>query len=160
MRYRGLTYDPGTEKHRYVYGMPSYGFETEEVSEIGTPYGDFYEINPATLGEETHYQDRNGKRIYTGDIVTLEVDGEVREFVVEKATIDREYKVLPGFEGNTVKVRLSNVIVFCWTSPDGITHKLLPCVNEKGIDDTSFMEIVDTIHERTVRESEGKGKKF
>lgn len=160
MKYRGLTYDSKSKKYKYVYGMPSYGFETEEITEIGTPYGDFCEINPITLGEETKYRDRHGKHIYTGDIVTLEVDGELREFVVEKATVDREYNVLPGFSGTTVKVRLSDVVVFRWTSPDGMTHKLLPCVNEAGVADTFFMEIIDTIHERAVRESESKGEKL
>lgn len=158
MKYRGLTYNKKEDKYEYVYGMPSYGYETEEIAEIGTPYGDFYDIDPATLGEETEYRDRHGKKMYTGDITTLEVDGEVREFVVDKATVEREYNTLPGFEGKTVKVRLADVVIFRWISPDGVIHQLLPCVNEAGVSDAYFMEIVDTVHERAVRESEGKGK--
>lgn len=104
MKYRGLTYDKSTDSYKWVYGLPSYGFETEEIAEIGTPQGDFYDIDPATLGEETDYRDRHGKPIYTGDITTLKVNGEVREFVVDRATVDREYNALPGFKGETVKV--------------------------------------------------------
>jgi hypothetical protein len=157
-KYRGLTFDKESQAYKWVYGMPSYGYETEEIAEIGTIYGDFYDIFPDTLGEETVYRDKHHKPIYTGDIVTLEVDGETREFVVDKATVDREYNTLPGFEGNTVKVRLADVVVFRWVSPDGIIHQLLPCVNEAGVSDCAFMEIVGTVAERAVQESEGKRK--
>lgn len=110
MKYRGLTYNKEKESYEWVYGLPSYGYATDEVAEIGTVYGDFREIFPDTLGEQTPYRDKNGKEIYTGDIVALEVDGQIREFVVDKATVDREYNTLQGFTGkdgsNTVKVRL------------------------------------------------------
>lgn len=160
MKYRGLTFNRTTLTYEWVYGMPSYGYETEEIAEIGTPDGEFYEINPATLGEETDYTDRKGRKIYTGDITTLKVDGEVREFVVDRATVDREYNTLPRFEGKTVKVRLSGVVVFRWIDPDGVIHQLLPCVDDTlGACDCHFMEIVDTVAERAVRESESKGKK-
>ena len=160
MKYRGLTFNRTTLTYEWVYGMPSYGYETEEIAEIGTPDGEFYEINPATLGEETDYTDRHGKHIYTGDITTLKVDGEVREFVVDRATVDREYNALPGFKGKTVKVRLSGVVVFRWIDSEGIIHQLLPCVDDTlGACDCHFMEIVDTVAERAVRESESEGKK-
>lgn len=160
MKYRGLTFNRTTLTYEWVYGMPSYGYETEEIAEIGTPDGEFYEINPATLGEETDYTDRHGKPIYTGDITTLKVDGEVREFVVDRATVDREYNTLPGFEGKTVKVRLSGVVVFRRIDSEGIIHQLLPCVDDTlGACDCHFMEIVDTVAERAVRESESKGEK-
>lgn len=156
MKYRGLTWDKDKEKYKWVYGLPSYGFETEEIAEIGTPYGDFFNIDPASLGKQTQYRDRHKKPIFTGDITTLEVDGEVREFEVVEITTDREYNTLPGFEGKTVKVRLSGVIAFRWLAPDGQVFDLLPCVNEAGISDTAFMEIIDTVAERAVRESESK----
>lgn len=160
MKYRGLTFNRTTLTYEWVYGMPSYGYETEEIAEIGTPDGEFFAINPATLGEETDYRDRHGKPIYTGDITTLKVDGEVREFVVDRATVDREYNTLPGFEGKTVKVRLSGVVVFRWIDSEGIIHQLLPCVDDTlGACDCHFMEIIDTVAERAVRESESKGEK-
>ena len=79
MKYRGLTYNREKESYEWVYGLPSYGYATDEVAEIGTVYGDFREIFPDTLGEQTPYRDKNGKEIYTGDIVALEVDGQIRE---------------------------------------------------------------------------------
>lgn len=158
MKYRGLTWDRNKFEYKWVYGLPSYGFETEEISEIGTPNGDFYEINPATLGKQTEYRDRHGKPIYTGDITTLEVDGELREFEVVEITTDREYNTLNGFTGYTVKVRLSGVVAFRWTAPDGQVFDLLPCVNEAGVSDTAFMEIIDTVAERAVRESESESQ--
>lgn len=158
MKYRGLTFDRQKLEYKWVYGLPSYGFETEEIAEIGTPHGDFYDINPTTLGKETEYRDRHRKPIYTGDITTLEVDGELREFEVVEITTDREYNTLPGIAGDTAKVRLSGVIAFRWTAPDGKVFDLLPCVNEAGVSDTAFMEIIDTAAERAVRESESESK--
>ena len=160
MKFRGLTWDKKKENYKWVYGLPSYGFETEEIAEIGTPYGDFYDIDPTTLGKETEYRDRHGKPIYTGDITTLEVDGELREFEVVEITTEREYNTLPGMEseGGTVKVRLSGVIAFRWVSTEGEVYNLLPCVNEAGVADPIFMEIIDTAAERAVRESESESK--
>ena len=132
MKYRGLTFDREKMEYKWVFGMPSYGYDTEEIAEIGTPDGEFYNINPTTLGEETEYTDKHGKRMYTGDITILLVDGEVREFVV---------------------------VVFRWIDPDGIIHQLLPCVDPMGVDDTLQMEIIGTVAERAVRESESEGKK-
>ena len=62
MKYRGLTYNREKESYEWVYGLPSYGYATDEVAEIGTVYGDFREIFPDTLGEQTPYRDKNGKR--------------------------------------------------------------------------------------------------
>lgn len=145
MRYRGLARNEAGE-HRWIYGLPSYGPDTETITEIGTPDGEFYNIDPKTLGEETEYTDIHGKHIYTGDITVLTVDGEKREFIVERATVDREYNVLPGFEGDIVKVRLSGVITFRWIDKEGKTHRLLPCVDPVGVCDCSLMEIAGTIY--------------
>lgn len=158
MKYRGLAFDKVKKEHKWVYGMPAYGFETEEITEIGTPDGNFYEIDPASLGEETEYTDKHGTLMYTGDITVLLVDGETREFVVDRATVEREYKTLQAFEGETVRVRLAGVVVFRWTDPDGNIHQLLPCVNEAGIADPYRMEIVGTAAERAVHESKRRGR--
>jgi hypothetical protein len=68
VKYRALAYNRAEERFYYVYGLPSYGFNTDEIAEIGTPDGDFIDINPATLGKATGYHDKTGKEIYTGDI--------------------------------------------------------------------------------------------
>lgn len=76
-------------------------------------------------------------------------DGKMRYRGLERhnRTGKREYNTLPGFDGETVKVRLAGVVVFRWTDPDGIIHQLLPCVDQMGRDDTSQMEITGTIAE-------------
>lgn len=158
MKYRGLEYNWINHTYEWVYGMPAYGFETDEINEIGTPDGRFHEIIPGSLGEETGYSDRNGKDIYTGDITTLDVDGETREFLVERATLDREYNTLPGLEGETVKVRLAGVAAFRWINAEGSALQLLPCVDPEGTSDCSRMQIIDTAAERAVRHNEGESK--
>lgn len=150
MKYRGLTYSMAEEKFYYVYGLPSYGFNTDEIAEIGTPDGDFIAINPATLGIATGYYDITKKEMYTGDIVELKVDGELRQFTVVETTLDREYNVLQGFKGKTVRVRLQGVIAFEWEQ-DGTTYTLLPCLDGKGVCDTEKMRIVGDIHTRAER---------
>ena len=148
MKYRALAYNKAEDRFYYVYGLPAYGFDTDEIGEIGTPDGEFTEINPATLGRGTGYF----------DITELEVDGEKRRFTVIETTVDREYNALSGFEGKTVKVRLQGVIAFQWQE-DGKTYILLPCVDKKGVCDTERMRIIGDIHTREERgsyASEGK----
>lgn len=152
MMYRGLAYDRGRESHYYVYGLPSYGFETDEIAEIGTVDGEFIDINPSTLGRATGYNDKKGKEMYTGDITTLVVDGEKRTFEVVEINTDREYNTLKGFDGKAVKVRLQGVIAFKWVA-DNETYYLLPCVDDKGVCDTERMEIVGDIHTQAERRS-------
>lgn len=51
------------------------------------------------------------------------------------------------------------MVIFRWIDPEGVIHRLLPCVNEAGVSDTAFMEIIGTVAERGVQESESKGEK-
>lgn len=160
MRHRGLTWNDEAEKYEWIYGMPSYSSagitEIETRERIRSAY--FHNIIPESLGDETEYRDCSGKTMFTGDIVTLEVDGEIRELTVVRTTMDRECRTLPGFEGETAKARLSGVTAFRWTDAEGETHDLLPCVNPMGTDDTSLMEIIDTEAERTLRKNESEGE--
>ena len=152
MIYRGLTYNKSDDSYCFVYGLPSYGFNTDEIAEIGTPDGSFTEINPATLGRGTGYKDIEGKEIFTGDIVELEVDGELRHYEVIETTVDREYNTLKGFLGNTVRVRLQGVIAFAWYTPTE-RYYLLPGVDENGVCDTERMKIIGDIHTTALREA-------
>ena len=147
MIYRALAWDRAREAYYFAYGLPSYGFETTEVSEIGTPRGDFIEVNPATWGRGTGYKDCTGKEIFTGDIVELKAKGLNRRFTVVETTLDREYNTLQGFGGRekTVKVRLQGVIAFEWQQ-DGTIYHLLPCIDKYGVCDTEAMRIVGDIH--------------
>lgn len=153
MKYRGLAYNRAEERFYYVYGLPSYGFNTDEIAEIGTPDGDFIDINPATLGKATGYHDKTGKEIYTGDITELKVDGEIRRFEVVETILNREYNALSGFKEKTVKVQLQGVIAFRWVLQDGQEYYLLPCVDDKGVCDTEKMKIVGDIHTSAERGS-------
>lgn len=152
MKYRGLAYNRAENSHYYVYGLPSYGFETDEIAEIGTVDGEFININPGTIGRATGYRDKKGVEMYTGDITTLEVDGEKRTFEVVEVNIDREYNTLKGLDGKTVKVRLQGVVAFKWTTGKE-TYYLLPCVDDKGVCDTERMEITGDIHTQEERSS-------
>jgi hypothetical protein len=153
VKYRGLAYNRAEERFYYVYGLPSYGFNTDEIAEIGTPDGDFIDINPATLGKATGYHDKTGKEIYTGDITELKVDGEIRRFEVVETILNREYNALSGFKEKTVKVQLQGVIAFRWVLQDGQEYYLLPCVDDKGVCDTEKMKIVGDIHTSAERGS-------
>ncbi len=153
MKYRGLTWDEKTG-HRWVHGMPSYDY-AGRITEIETERN-FYPIIPFSLGKETEYEDKNWQRVYTEDIVTLEVNGEVKELEVVETTVDREYYDPDGF--GIVKNRLSGVIAFRERTASGEVYDLLPCVDDKGVVDTCRMEIVDTVAERKVRERESEGK--
>ncbi len=150
MVYRGLAYDKANDLFYFVHGLPAYGFQTEEIEEIGTPDGKFVNINPATLGKGTGYKDITGTEIFTGDITELEVDGEKQRFIAEEVTVDREYNVQNGFEGKTVRVRLKNVIAFKWETGEK-KYYLLPCVDKKGVCDTERMKIVGDIHTRVLK---------
>ena len=57
------------------------------------------------MAEQTPYRDKNGKEMYTGDIVALEVDGQVREFVVDKATVDRSITHYRDLQEKTAATR-------------------------------------------------------
>ncbi|MCM1240477.1 MAG: YopX family protein [Lachnospiraceae bacterium] len=140
MRYRGLT-----EKGEMVYGMPSYGFQSEEVAEIGTPDGDFQEIMPGTLGEYTGYTDRKGNGIYTGDITRLVLPGgEARLFEVAKMILDREMVPPKGFTAAGRNMVRLNTYAFIWLENGAV---LLPCVDQKGRCDTGKMEIIGNVHQ-------------
>ena len=142
MRYRGLT-----DKGEMVYGLPSYGFQTEAVTEIGAPDGDFQEIMPGTLGEYTEYTDRKGNGIYTGDITKLILPGgEVRLFEVTKMVLDREMKPPKGFMAAGKNIVRLNTYVFIWLENGAI---LLPCVDPRGRCDTEKMEVVGNVHQNT-----------
>ncbi|WP_156312077.1 hypothetical protein [Lysinibacillus contaminans] len=58
---------------------------------------------------------RNGDDMYEGDLTELEVDGEIRRFVVRIKTVVREMVSHPSFDDATAKVKVTGV-VFEWIS--------------------------------------------
>lgn len=135
---------------QWVYGT---GFHTTEFTkefaeEVGKPGETFIftesgwiEVYPESVGEYTGLKDKNDKEIYEKDITELEVDGEIRRFVVNIKTVIRDVVSHPSFDDETAKVAITGV-VFEWGG-----FELFPCVDDKGESDNSKMTVVGNIYE-------------
>lgn len=111
------------------------------ISELSSPFGTPFIVDPATVTECTKLQDKNGQWIFAGDITRLVLDdGEVRHFVVKIETLNRTIvKTLPGFIPDEANIQITGVI-FDWKG-----HKLLPCIDASGVSDVARMEVVGNI---------------
>lgn len=86
--YRGKRRDTGEWVEGYLAGYDL--ICTEEPQDVRHATGEYYdqiayvgfvEVDPATVGQFTGLLDKNGKRIFDGDVVT--VDGEVGCFELQ-----------------------------------------------------------------------------
>ena len=138
IKYRGISQYTG----EMVYGQLLRG---ENDFNIVTNFSraidiELIPIKKGTQGQYTGLKDKNGREIYEGDVTELEVDGEIRRFVVKIKTVIREVVSHPSFNDDTAKVAITGV-VFEWNG-----FELFPCVDENGEFDNTKMVVIGNIY--------------
>ena len=101
-------------------------------NDCGNFYGDFYEIDPKTIGQFTGLFDKNGERVFDGDIVKFTDTNADYEWIgkVEFGNPNAEYNW--GFQLVYIKGTKANTDILCWFD-----------MEETG----AFAEVIGNIHD-------------
>lgn len=124
----------------WVEGLPGYSVADGNIEEIETRNEGIIIVDPDTICRYTGLTDRNGHKIFEGNIVKLVLpSGEVRHFKVTIKSVVRKVLCHPDFDDKFSTVEITGV-VFEWQG-----YELFPCVNAYGVPDYKVMEVVGNI---------------
>ena len=122
----------------WMVGVGAYKTHTAEHLVLNAK-GDCVEV--VRLCQYTGLKDKNGKKIFEGDILKFIVsDGTIRYFAVEWAAEDRILRPLSDFVPDGNPIRISGWC-FNWRG-----YRLYPTVID-GVPDNEVMEIVGNIYD-------------